>query len=241
MNNMLIQTEAQIYLSSNRGCTQTEGFRSFHTFNFGDYKSEGREAFGRLIAFNEETLTSEKSNNILVKTPTEILLIPTVGGLELIDRYGESVFVNAGETFLFLAFPESRFTILNPYLSETINYLQLHIKPEFYYAGLSQENIYNESITSFSLEERNIMKPVFSGGGKNVAGFMGKYGGRQEDEFVLKNPDNGTFIYIVQGAFEVQNRLLEVGDALSLLNVETVEFEALSDDGIILVVEVDQS
>jgi len=234
---MLTQAEAQIYLSSNRGCTQTNGFRSFHTFNFGNYQADGREAFGRMLVFNDITLNAGKTVNISTTKPIEIVLLPVIGGLELVDRYGESVFVSSGESFRFLTFPESNFTVRNPYPLETINYLEIHLTPDL--SDEAMDNHMEDSLLNiFSLSDKNILIPSFSGLGGKVTGYLGKYTGREEDEYLLANTENGIFTFIIQGAFEVQNRLLEKGDALSLLNVETVEFEALSNEAIILVVEV---
>ncbi|TDE08830.1 pirin family protein [Dyadobacter psychrotolerans] len=234
---MLVQTEAQIYLANQRGNSYSDGFRSFHTLNFGNYLAEGRASFGRLLAFNDEALAAGKRTVITSSKPVEIILLPITGGLELIDRYGESIFVSSGEAFRFLAFPESSFTVFNPYPKETINYLQIQLIPDL--SSDAIDNHFDETPhVQFSLEGKNNLVPVFSGIGQKVSGFMGKYGGREEEEFKPSNPYAGIFTYIIQGAFEVQNRLLEKGDALSLTNVETLEFEALSEDGIILVMEV---
>jgi hypothetical protein len=96
---MLTQAEARIYLKTQRGLTQSEGFRSYHTFNFGDYISEGKEPVGQLIAFNDQILNAGQRVGIEVSSPTEIILLPVVGGLELVDGAGESVFIGVGESF----------------------------------------------------------------------------------------------------------------------------------------------
>jgi len=234
---MSVQTEAQIFLGSQRGITQSEGTRNMHTLNFGSYQAEGREAFGRVLVFNDVALSAGKAENINTTKPTEIVLLPIVGGLELVDRYGESVFVNSGESFRFLTFPESNFKVHNPYPLETINYLEIHLTPDL--SDNYMDNHMDDSpLHLFSLSDKNRLIPSFSGLGEKVTGYVGKYTGREEDEFLVINPENGIFTFIIQGAFEVQNRLLEKGDALSLLNVATLEFEALSNDAIILVVEV---
>jgi hypothetical protein len=62
--------------------------------------------------------------------------------------------------------------------------------------------------------------------------------GRQEDIYHLKNPDHGLFVIFIEGAFEVQNRLMEARDGLSLQNPGKLEFESLSNDAIILIIEV---
>jgi quercetin 2,3-dioxygenase len=46
------------------------------------------------------------------------------------------------------------------------------------------------------------------------------------------------FVYILEGAFEVQYRLMEKGDGLALLNTRNMEIEALSNDAIILILDM---
>ena len=233
---MLIQTEAQIYLSTRRGYSQTEGFRSYHTLNTDQYRAEGKGAFGALLAFNDNALAAGNVDKLTVQKTTEIVLVPIAGGIELNSRGGESVFISAGESFRFLAFPESDFTISNPYPVETINYLQIHLSPDL--SLEAQQNHFDDSpLTKFSIEKKGLQIGFQTVRGK-VNGYIGQYQGRAEDEITPDSFKNGVFTYIIQGAFEVQNRLLETGDALSLTNVEKVEFEALSNEAIILVVEV---
>jgi redox-sensitive bicupin YhaK (pirin superfamily) len=45
-------------------------------------------------------------------------------------------------------------------------------------------------------------------------------------------------VYVIEGAFEVQYRLLHARDGLALWEAERVEWEALSNDAILLVLEV---
>jgi hypothetical protein len=52
----------------------------------------------------------------------------------------------------------------------------------------------------------------------------------------------GVFGFVIEGAFEFQNRLLETRDSIALWNEDNetlqIEFEALSNDAIILIAEV---
>jgi hypothetical protein len=100
-------------------------------------------------------------------------------------------------------------------------------------------NLLDDSpLNVFSLEEKNKLVPAFTSSDKTVVGKIGLYGGRQEETVVNQNTANVLFSYVISGAFEVQNRLLEVGDALTLWNAEELEFEALSDGAVVLVMEV---
>jgi hypothetical protein len=231
---MFTKTEAQIYLSDRRGCTKSADYRSFHTFNFGDYQLESRQPFGALTVFNDDTLLDEKSHEIKVDEPTEIILIPVVGGIELVDELGESVFLGAGEVFHFMVFPEQEYRIVNPFETEAVNYLQIGLKVEP--DGFESQEQF--PLTTFSLEYRNQLVPLFCSLDRQSLGFIGKYSGRQNGGYTLRNSQNRAFIFVIEGAFEVQDRLLHPRDGLALCNLDKVDFEALSNDAIILVMEV---
>jgi hypothetical protein len=122
---MLTQTEAQIYLASLRGHFQTENFRSLRTLNFEDYSAEGREPFGNLLVFNDETLVAECSHELKVSEVCRVILLPLVGAIEIKSGEEEEKFVNSGEALILNARPGGSYTITNPYPDEAINYLQI--------------------------------------------------------------------------------------------------------------------
>ncbi|KAA9357331.1 pirin family protein [Larkinella humicola] len=231
---MLTETEARIYLSDQRGCTQSADYRSFHTFNFGSYRHESRQPFGALTVFNDDTLLPGKSHTLAVSAPTEVMLIPVIGGIELVDGLGESVFMGAGEVFHFTVLPDQEYHISNPFETEAVNYLLL---------GMNTDPVGSESserfpLTTFDLQYRNQLVPVFYSLDRNSLGFIGKYEGRHEGGYTLRNAQKRAFVFVIEGAFEVQDRLLHPRDGLALWNLDAVEFEALSADAILLVLEV---
>ena len=69
---------------------------------------------------------------------------------------------------------------------------------------------------------------------------MGKYDGRREGVFKLTKDTHTVFAFVIEGAFEVQNRLLHARDGLGLWNLDEVEFEALSNEAIILLIECER-
>ena len=52
------------------------------------------------------------------------------------------------------------------------------------------------------------------------------------------NKEAGAFVFVIEGAFEVQGTLLHERDGLALWKTEEVEMEALSNEAIILVIEL---
>jgi quercetin 2,3-dioxygenase len=224
---MLTQTSAQIFLHDQRGYFQSEGFRSFRTLNFESYQAVGREEVGRIAAFNDETLLPERIYELTVDKYCQILLLPLVGAVEVDLTDGDSEFVDSGEALSFYAKPGHIYRIINPYPENAVNFLQIRL------AGCAD---FPDSIqlTHFDLSRKNSLLPVSA---LNDKIFIGKYEGREEGELTLENERRPIFVFVIEGAFEVQNRLLEKRDALAVYGEGKIEFEALSQDAVILIVE----
>ena len=231
---MLTQTDAQIYLESLRGQFQTDGFRSFRTFNFEEYRAADRGPFGTLEVLNDEMLMPECSQELRVEQACQVILLPVVGAIEVEEKGREPRFVNSGEALYLLASPDEVYTITNPYPDEAINYLQIRINDNSF---LSTPMPFAGVTVQFDLSEKNVLLPVrgHNHNGSSAHLFIGQYDGREEGIFTSWNTNHSAFIFVIEGAFEVQNRLLERRDALALGNAEAIEFEALSNGAILLV------
>ena len=227
---MISQTDGQIYLSNARGITNRSTFRSFHTFNHGNYYDESRKAFGNLIALNDDTLASGNSVIINVDREVEITVIPIVGDIEIQDNKDARIQLEPGELFRISCKKGDYYQIHNPYKNELVNFLQIWQERE-----PSTEIRSNKQI-KFELDKnKNYLQLI----GENC--HIGKYTGRNEGH--IRVQANGIFGFVIEGAFEFQNRLLEARDSLALWNNEATEpleitFEALSNDAIILIIGV---
>lgn len=232
---MLTQTDAQIYLQSLRGAHQEEGFHSFRTFNFEGYNAYGREPLGALEVLNDEILMPECSYTLRIEARCQVILLPVVGAIEFERKGREPQFVNSGEVLFFIATPDETYTITNPYPDEAVNYLQIRTGNN---PLLSTPMSLTGITTQFDLSEANVLLPVGGYDGSSAHLFIGQYNGREEGIFTTWNAGHSAFVFIIEGAFEVQNRLLERRDGLALRNAEEIEFEALSNGAIILVIDV---
>ncbi|WP_420150566.1 pirin [Spirosoma sp.] len=237
---METQTQAQIYLADQRGCSQGDYFQSHHSFNFGRYFDETRQPFGTLRLLNDDLLKPGHGARMQVEQNTLVVVIPVVGGLEYNSEVGNG-FLEAGQSQLFSLASGMGYDIINPYDTELINYVVIWLtdtSPDFT-PGIQQGQ--------FDLRVKNELLPLADFNYKEtrqqrvLRGFIGRYDGRQEDIYQLIEPQpSGVFVFILSGAFEVQNRLLHERDGLALTNVQnnTIDFEALSNDALLLVLEV---
>ena len=229
---MAPQHKATIYLNDERGHTELNGFRSFNTFNFGTYQREHKTPFGSLCVVNDDTLAGEKSIQLTVEEDMDVLLLPVVGAITYNDNGGHSTIIEAGECQVFAAPKGTSYTIANPYEEELVNFIQVWIKrPPAPTDGWPQ-------VYSFDLNEhKDQVLVIHTDAAAAIKYSIGKYTGRHESVYTLSDTGNGLFVFVIEGAFEVQYRLLHARDGLALWEVEEVEWEALYNDAIILVLE----
>lgn len=227
----MTQNEAKIFLSAQRGKTELSWFRSFHSFNFGSFQDPNKEHIGKLRVFNDNTLAAGCGMKMQVERPTEVLILPLVGGIEFKNSAGYHDFLEAGKVQVLSAEAGMEYEVLNPYENELINYLEIWVE---------QENAIVASTTSatIDLKKNNELLHVFSSIQQNAFGYFGKYDGREEGVYEVKNAGNCLYVFVIEGAFEVDNKLMEARDGLAIWNADEIEFEALSNDAMLLVFEI---
>lgn len=230
---MLSKTKATIYLADQRGCSQEDWFRSFHIFNAGKYFQESRRPFGNLKTFNDTTLKGEHTLVRYTKEDTVIMLLPVVGALNVRIGTEEYILTDVGETFTAAVPKDSIVEIVNPYEDELINFLEI-------WYTVPAGNIVSTGKVLFDLDNRkDILVPLAPDAlCSGATPCMGKFNGRGEGIFTPADNASGVFVFVLEGAFEVANRLMHACDGLALWEVEAVEFEALSNNAIILFIEV---
>lgn len=230
---MVPQSKGKMFLADERGLNELEWFRSYNTFNFGRYYNEHKTPFGALYVLNEETLAEGCSMNMQVEEDTHIVLLPVVGAIAWKTSHGHEGMLEAGQAQV-LPLPQgSVVEITNPYADTPVQYLQLWIKTPGDAAAAAHR------LFSFSPDDHcNHLIPAFSLSSGAAAGLIGKFTGREEAVYTLTHPANGLFAFVLQGAFELQYRLLHAGDGLGIWDLGEIELEALSNDAIILLMEV---
>jgi redox-sensitive bicupin YhaK (pirin superfamily) len=227
---MIKQTPAQIFKSDLRGVSKSDVFQNLATFNFGTYQDWSRKPFGTLKVLNEGTLAPLQKTFTFIDTDTEVVLLPLFGGIAYKDSLGNEDFIRIEQIKHISAEKGTSYELSNPYDLENVSYLEIWFaaKTDNFKATINQ--------IGFGFSERNKMNPLFEF--SNTMGLIGIYDGRKEGFYALKSNLNGIFVFVINGAFEIENRLLQEKDGLSLKKIETIEWEALSENAILLLFEV---
>ncbi|WP_374461268.1 hypothetical protein [Chryseobacterium taeanense] len=92
------------------------------------------------------------------------------------------------------------------------------------------------AVEDLHIISKNILFPI----SENVEypNFIGLYEGRKEQEYILRENNKSIFGMVINGAFEFQNRLMESRDAIILSEIATLEFEALSENALLIFFEI---
>lgn len=186
-----------------------------------------------ILQVRDHILAGSAELKLQIDTASYLLIIPVTGDLFCKDTQNEGVELNVSELKL-LAMPKgSTIIIVNPYEAEVVNFLEIRLNDPFVLQYFSYDNL------RFDFEVNdNVLIEVFS---KDISQnlplslSMGRFAGRTEATYPMKESKEKFFAFAISGAFEVEGRLLHPRDGLSLWNVNAVEIEALSNHAILLV------
>ncbi|GHB61564.1 pirin family protein [Persicitalea jodogahamensis] len=225
-------TEARIFPATRRAGAQTPYSLQFQTNITNTFSGSDT-----LQKISDDTLRAGIELSMLADTDSVVVLLPYIGDLQVTNQDQTVRTLLEGQVFTWPVAQGGSYHLRNTYQEEAINFFQIvfsdpfpktvHCNPTEYHPALAGTVI---------MEERpNEMLSIFEKGQKIS---IGKYDGRAEGIFQVQNPAQGVFAFIIEGAFEVQNRLLEARDGLVLQNVNEVEFEALSQDAVLVLIEL---
>lgn len=224
----------KIFLNEQRGCLTTTGSVSYCTFNFGSFYHVHKAAFGTLTVFNDEVLAEAAWMDLVVEENGYIVLLPVTGGLVYQDKDNVQYDVEIGQVFVTTVKAGDAFTVVNLHKNDAINFLQIRIaavinKPVSVIKGFEFPELKNTMVALTPSVEIAGVLPF------NM--HIGRFDGRGEAVYKMKDPTRNFFCFVLAGAFEVQGRLMHIGDGLALWKIETVEIEALSNDAVLLMIE----
>lgn len=215
----MVQHQAKIFLADKRSRYESNEYRCLCT----PIHQNGMD--NQIVRFSDETLAPGKSRFFTMDENVSLILLPLVGTIvygSLESQY--SVKVSPEELQTFSLSKGTYFSIKNPSEDSLVNYLQIWIKTE-----VARKKVV------FDDYKENILNTIFDN--SSIKLHFGVLNGRTEATLVPSYPDGTLVTFVINGAFEIQNRLLESRDSLALWNVDQLELEALSENAIILILE----
>lgn len=222
---MQLNNPSQILKSEERGIIATNNYNCFSCFNYENYQQESRKPYVNLTVFNDETLARKEKIKYDLDENQVVILIPLVGTIVL-ENYGDSESIAVNQIHTFYVEKGKSFDISNPYEKDLVNFLQIRFQLDSI-----KTNTYN-----FDLETRNEFVNLITCDEFSIS--IGIFDARKDSFYKLNNIKKGLFAFVLNGAFEFQNRLLENRDGLKIWNIQEIELEALSENAMLLLLEI---
>lgn len=212
-------TQSVMYLASRRDTEETVNHRIS--------KSLAEPAHG-LEAWDDVVLAPDKRVYRRFEKEVLMFIMPMVGEVDYEDEKGNLFSVAAGQLLLIPLAAGVQASVRNVYQDALVNCLISAVatahRPALKAPELVPVNLHQFSNVLGSLN--NLYLPVY----------IGNFQGRSEA--TLETQDHKLFVFVMEGAFEVQHRLVEYRDGMMLWNTSQVELEALSNDATLLILDL---
>ena len=225
-----MQASPKMFLSDNRRVRQTESYRLFSTLGRGPHEQPHIFNYSKLFVLNDEELAGLGAVTTRVKQACNMILLPVTGELDFSGPDGQVSRINIGEMKVITLPANSVIVLSNPLADEVINYLLICIEAE--------KDMDLSALYTFDLDtDQNRLIPMC----EPLTTFcinIGRFKGRNEGVYHPRNKSSSLFSFVIGGAFEFENRLLQPRDGLAIGNIEEADFEALSEGALLLLIEI---
>lgn len=215
---MLVQTPSQIFKA-----------------DFAFWKKEKKSVINRIISDENnsshlesvtELILDEKGSFEFESQENSTIIILTLYGKIQLNKFRKVI--SSEEVFTLKTKEKSTVKIKNYLNNEKTDILIIELQ------SLNPENAF--FIEELTIEKQNTLIAVSKK--LEFPNFIGLYEGRKEEIYSLYNSNKTIFGMVINGAFEFQNRLLETRDSILLRDIQTLEFEALSENALIIFFEI---
>ncbi|MDR2470040.1 MAG: pirin family protein [Tannerella sp.] len=229
-----------LYKANTRGHANHGWLDTHHTFSFDDYYDPERMHFGVLRVLNDDIVEAGRGFGTHPHNNMEIISIPLYGDLQHRDSMGNGSVIRAGEVQVMSAGTGITHSEFNASATEDLNFFQIWVFP-------NRKNVtprYDQRKFDFETKNRlvQVVQPCPGGEGVGIyqeAWFhIGIFEKGYTFDYTLKSVENGLYVMIVEGEWEVEGQRLSRRDGFGLRNIDTVHFTALSEHARILLMDV---
>ena len=222
-----------IHRADSRGHANHGWLNSFHTFSFAGYQDLQRMNFGLLRVLNDDEVLGGRGFGSHPHDNMEIVTIPIKGALEHRDNTGRHGIIQSGDVQIMSAGTGIVHSESNPSPDERVNFLQIWVFPK-------KRNItpHYDQKTFDPKGRKNQMQLVISPDSspetlwinQDAWFYLGNYQKGQEDAYHPTSPENGIYLFIIEGQLEVEGEVLSKRDGLGISDpAGPISIKALDD------------
>ncbi len=230
----------EIRKSADRGYANHGWLESRHSFSFAQYYDANHMGFGPLLVINEDRVNGGKGFGTHSHQNMEIITYILSGALEHKDSMGNTSILRYGDVQRMSAGTGVQHSEFNHSSSELVHFLQVWIKPNVQAIEPSYEEKH------FDLASKtNQLRLIASADGRNQSLtihqdallFAAVLNHSTPINYLIKQ-DRIIYLQLINGEVCVNGTQLSTGDAIKLLDVESLNIELVSEGAEILLFDI---
>jgi quercetin 2,3-dioxygenase len=227
-----------IHRASQRGRANHGWLKSFFSFSFSNYYNPEKMGFGMLRVINDDIIAGGTGFGTHPHQNMEIVTIPLEGALEHKDSTGRQAVIRKGEVQIMSAGTGIAHSEYNYSKTDETKLLQIwvlpkdqNIKPRYEQKEFQVDARHNQFQTVVSPDEKD------NGVWINQDAYfsLGNFESGTEGTYTVRHPASGIYLFVIEGAVEVEGELLAVRDAIGLTDISKVMIKAIEKSELLII------
>jgi hypothetical protein len=229
---------SSIYFTEQGNLAESSPLGQQRTFCFGSHEYGQQNSPSSFGAVREQIMAGAHQVSLPATQDAYLLTLPLVGDVTVVPGpgLGLSTLVGVGELHIQPVPAGSVVQLINPYDTHAISLMQLWLPAGSAALSFAQLITYDaEALNNQLIElapEANAPLPL------PFRISLGQFAGRQQTHYQLKPEATQLSAFVLSGTFELDGQLLHEDDGLTCWDTAAIELEALSDNALLLLVEL---
>ncbi|MBP2831955.1 pirin family protein [Aquimarina sp. U1-2] len=226
-----------LHTADSRGEADHGWLHSRHTFSFANYYNPDRMNFGVLRVLNDDIVTAGRGFGAHPHSNMEIVSIPLSGALKHMDSTGRSEVIQEGDIQVMSAGSGIQHSEMNANNDAEVQFLQIWIIP-------NKENITPryDQISLHPEDRKNKLQQILSPNPEDDGVWiyqdawfhLGTLDAGIQLEYTLKIPENGVYIFVLDGSVTINDQVVQKRDGYGLWNVSSFTIQSNLDTELLL-------
>jgi redox-sensitive bicupin YhaK (pirin superfamily) len=230
----------KLFEANSRGKADFGWLKANFSFSFGNYFNPERVQFGMLRVLNDDTIDGGTGFGTHPHDNMEIITIPLEGGLKHRDSMGNEGVIRFGEVQVMSAGTGVQHSEMNASQKEQAKTLQLwvfpdkeDVTPRYDQKSFDIENQINTFVNIVSPKDKNDGNALWVH--QQTFFNLGIFEKDTSITYKINIPENGVYLFLIEGEIEVDNQILKPRDAMGIVDFDQFEIKINSKAKILLV------
>jgi redox-sensitive bicupin YhaK (pirin superfamily) len=226
------------HAAATRGHQDHGWLKANHSFSFANWHNPERVHFGALRVLNDDYIAAGTGFGTHPHDNMEIITIPLVGDLTHQDSMGHSAVICEGDIQVISAGTGIYHSEQNKRQDSQVELLQLWLFP-------NEQNVSPryDQISIRDLKKENTFYQILSPNKEDEGSWiyqdawmcLGDFTQETKTSYLLGKPNNGVYIFVIEGSAQIDGQTLSKRDALGVWDTPTIDFNVDKDSRILLI------